>query len=181
MEICKLCNDDKQYKQLNSHVRLKHKMTIDEYKSKIRIRTKHSDDIGEDIKEEELPIIEEEDMATLEEKAIALTPKDIENNIFDVQTKDTERPLLSFLKEFDITEQEVRELIVSFKGGKPISVERQLKQKIDVGSTTAKQKNDLKETSSYDVYEAELLVKDYGFEVTSVTSKPRKTWFLKKT
>lgn len=104
-----------------------------------------------------------------------------EENIWGEQERDVERPLSDFLKEFDITEKELREVARRFKTGKPIDVETANANDQKIGEKEAEElKDSVGEIEVFRAETAQELKTKYGF--LGVTSKggPPKSWILMK-
>ena len=128
-------------------------------------------------KEKEIEVIEETEDKVIDSKLI--TEKDKIESIFGEPKTNIDKPLNMFLDEFNITEKELRNLIMSYKSGNPIDVELNIKRKAEFGEKSAKELKDLPTVDTTKLATAEALVNKYGFKVTSVTSNP-KTWHLKR-
>ena len=157
-EICKVCG--KPYKQITTmHVRT-HGMSLAEYEAFD-------------------PSAPKRNIAPKGDTEI--TPEEIEKGIWGEQERDTGRPLSEFLKEFDITEKELREIARRFKSGKPIDVKTDAANKQKIGEKGALElKDEIGEIEVFCGETAEILKVKYGFkEITSKGGPPR-SWILKK-
>lgn len=161
---CKICNNDKVHKNLGSHIFTAHGgMKMDEYNRR---------------KDE---VLELEEIVPNQ----PIKPIDQLNNIFDGRVKETheDQPLKVFLDEFGLTEKELRSIVTNYKEGKPLPIEHQNKINAQRGFKEAKEKQKQSVVITTNLYAAESLVKDFGFEcvgVKSASPTSPKVWELKK-
>ncbi len=162
MTECLICG--KEMKNLPQHVKMAHKMTMEEYQKTVN----GSGEI------EELP-----EGSTPE--ADSITPNELVNNRFDDKPELTEEDTIEKLcKEKDITLKELLSLIRRFKTGSSLDVTQTIKQKIDLGKRGAEALKNEKKVETDNLSIAESLVKDHNFEVITVRSGPPKVWVLEK-
>ena len=153
MEKCKICG--KEFKQVTAtHIKT-HDMTVEEYEAY-------------DTKVEEV-----------EEDKSVISPKEKTEKIFGKEETSDGKLLTDFLKEFDITEKELRGIVRTYKTGNPIDVVQDIKRKQKFGEETAEQLKNNPTVETHSLPVADALVHKFGFTVTKVTSTP-KTWHLKK-
>ena len=156
-EICKVCG--KSYKQITAmHVRT-HGMNLEQYEAfdphapKKDIEPKGNTEV------------------TLEQR---------EENIWGDQERDVERPLSNFLKEFDITETELREVARKFKSGRHIDPKIDAANKEKIAVSEVEELKDKDEVEVFRAETAELLKMKYGFIGVSSKGGPPKSWILRK-
>ena len=163
-KTCKICKDGKPYGRLDVHIRHNHQMNTEEY-------AKYDTEAGE--------IVEFQPSEPIK-------PVDVINNIFDGKTKEThvEQPLKVFLKEFELTEKELRAIVTNYKTGKPLPMQHIQKLNEQKGIEEA---NKLKEhkgiVTTTNLYTAEALTKYHGFRCIAVKSAQNthpKVWELIK-
>ena len=155
MEKCKICG--KEFKAINA-VHLKtHNITMEQY-------AKLSDKKDQDV-------VSEKD---------SVTPKEITKTIFGEQDTNIEKPLNDLLEEFDITEKELRSIIRNYKNGEQLDVLQNIKRKQEFGERSAEELKDKDNVETCNLDIADALVHKFNFKVIKVSSKPKKTWFLKK-
>ena len=160
-KLCKICN--KKFKNLGSHLRAKHQMSLEEY-----------DDYNENSHKMDIEPKGNTEV-TLEERT---------ERIFGKQERDINRPLKEFLDEFKITEKELREIARKFMSGKPIDVKTSAKNKYEVGEREAEELKEKKEEIKvYRAETADILLNKHLFEVIRCVGKKGdvpKHWVLKK-
>lgn len=152
-------------KNLGVHLRRKHQISKKEY---------DEIDLGEQTGDFE-EIIDDTTHKTV--------PKEILNNIFEPNKKDPNRPVQDLLNEFDLTEPELRNIIVQYKGGANIPIDQQIKRNEELGNADAIKLKDKDIVKTSSVHVAEALEKDHGFkckEVRSPRGSSPKTWVMIK-
>lgn len=164
MEVCELCGSKK--KNLGSHVRQKHNMSMDEYAA---------------VNKESLDLTDETDMAQvpLKEAGITVTKAELESGILDVEKRFTEDMQVGeLLKLKGISLQELGSIISNYINGSSPHPVQDVNRNEDVGLKGAKKLLGQKNVSVTNLHIAEALHKKFGYEVTDVTKNP-KTWHLK--
>lgn len=171
MEVCRICN--KEFTNLMSHVRNKHKMGKDEYIDFC------ANPIEEEVFEEE--VIEEEVIKEVIGEVVVNTgaPDDSINDntilkaLGGMINNTIEDKLAPILKEFKIDEDKLRVILAAYfkndKSGDVVNKVNELK--------------DLKRVHAHTVEVAEDLVTNHGFTVQEVQGKTKsrkKTWILTK-
>jgi hypothetical protein len=160
-KLCEVCK--KRFKNLGSHLRAKHQMSLAEYDDYVKNSHKMNIEAKGNTK---------------------VTLKEREKRIFGEQERDVNRPLKDFLDEFDITEKELREIARKFMQGKPIDVKTSAKNKYEVGEKEAeKLKDKTEEVTVYRAETADILLNKYNFEVIKCVGRKGdvpKHWVLKK-
>lgn len=159
MQTCKICGED--FTNLMSHVRMKHKMNMEEYE-------KYSPPV--ELETESDDVFEEPEVSTKESRMKA---------IFNIEDKEPQS-LQSFLDEFHIDEKTLREVISAYKKESRVSVTSSLKNKTEWAKESALKYKDEEFVNVHDVFVAEELVNNYGFEVLTVKSGNPKTYKLQK-
>jgi len=176
---CEICGAEK--KNLILHVRTKHGISMEEYEASISEGMEELDSIEEGMIQEAVEVTE-----VVPDK---ISPKDRQRNIFAGSTefeRDINRPLKSFLDEFEVTEEELRSVTRQYKGGRTISATQNVANKLKLSEKTAKQISDEYKDGNIDVYESEVagtLVEKFGFKCVKTVPKTdtsRKKWILSK-
>ena len=168
--ICLKCNKEG-IKNMGAHLRMAHKMTVDDYDKMIK-----DGEFNDKIDVEELS---EDSVEELVESSNVVTPKDLERNIFPEAVTHVDRPLKDFLGEYDVTEKELIEILRAYKLDSVVSVNQSMNNRIKNAEIKSLELSDGNDVETRDLDVAETLTKKYGFECTAVTSNP-KTWVLKK-
>lgn len=159
--ICKICEN--KFSNLSMHVRMKHKMTMEEYE-------KFEVSVENDSVFEEAPV--ESSISTREDRM---------KSIFNIQESNpSEKTLQSFLDEFTIDEKTLREVVSAYKKDSRVSVTSSLKNKTEWAKSSALKYKDKDFVDVNDVFLAEVLVNEYGFKVLTVKSGNPKTYKLQK-
>jgi hypothetical protein len=161
---CKLCG--KEANNLFQHLKLGHKMTIEEY----------------DKIEMESPTVEEEFTET-EELTQPTNPVEIRKNIFDTPKKYTlETSLADYIKIKDIKDLgELDSIVERFVSGASINVTRTIQRSQELGNKGAQELKDQDQVETKNLHVAESLVKSHGFIVKTVSgSGTTKKWVLEK-
>ncbi len=110
---------------------------------------------------------------------VTVTEKEKKETIFGKPLESIEEPLEKLLREFGISEKELRALIRSYKTGNPIDVVQNIERKQKAGLKKAEALKDKEEVTTSKLIIADALVHNHDFVVTKVTSKP-KIWHLRK-
>jgi len=168
-EKCLICGDNKEHKNLGAHVWGAHKIKMDEYrKTYVAVPDESESDIEE---------VEQE----IEPSDEGISYKDRVKSVFkDSEKFYTDKPMSTFLEDFEINEQELRDIVKQYKTGQPINVIQTVKKKEELAKKSAEELKDKDTVDVTDVHTAEELVKKYNFVVTEVRSRPVKTWVLVK-
>ncbi len=167
MEVCELCGT--KYKNLGSHVRQSHNMSMDEYRA---------------VNEESLELTDDETLNrpqedSLEKAGITVTKAELESGILDVEKRFTEDMQVGeLLKLKGISLQELGSIITKYITGSSPHPAQDVTRNEDVGLRGAKKLLGQKEVKVTNLHIAEALHKTFGYEVTDVTRDP-KTWHLK--
>ena len=157
MEICKICG--KEFKQITlTHVKTHGLKTMDQYE-------KYDINVQRDI----------EPTGNTE-----ITPKEMSKRIWGEQERDTSRPLSDFLKEFDITEKELRAVTRKYKDGKPINPIMDAANRDKMGEKEAAEIKDQEEVTTFRAETAESLQRDHNYILKESYKGPPKRWVLCK-
>lgn len=180
---CKICEGE--FVNLETHLRMKHQMSKEAYDNmpddKIEI---YREEIGvtdtDDVEDTsgvgvDSVLKEEEDIV----EEAPLTPEEASKRIFGTEDEKKITKIDDLLSKFNISEEELYEVLERYKSGMPISVTQAMKEVNRLGKEEASKFVDKDTAEVYSVQAAEDLVKNHGFVVTSVTSNP-KTWHLVK-
>ena len=160
MDVCKLC--EKECKNLGSHVRKAHNMSMDEYKLMDSADTDLTDELSDQI----------ESMSTNNKKR--------EDIILDLPQEITEdMTIKELLTNKGLTLKDLGAIISQFNSGKKMDVTQSVKFNENRGEAEAKALAVSKNVATEDLWVAEALVKKFGYEVTTITRDP-KTWQLIK-
>ena len=158
--ICKECN--KEYVNLEPHITNIHGLSREEYD--IKYPTEVFEEISEPIEQDEL-----------------------RKRLFDGEIeRDSGRPLSEFLTEFNISEKDLRAVVRQYKGDAVIPVSQSIQNRENRGTGEAKRISDEYiegKLEIQDSFVAEILVKEYGFNVIEVIPgniSRKKTWVLSK-
>ena len=112
-----------------------------------------------------------------------ITPKELQDRIWDKEKKDPNRPLTEFLAEFGLTEEEARGVLKKFTKGDRIDPKIQAKNFKRIGTAGADKLKDKDKVETDNLHIAEELQVSHGFICTDVIgargAKP-KTWVLIK-
>jgi hypothetical protein len=112
-----------------------------------------------------------------------VTQEEMNKRIFGDQERDVNRPLVEFLNEFGLTEEEARQILKRFTTGKQIDPKVEAKNFQRVGSDGAQQYKNLDYAEVTNLHIAEELTVNYGFTCTNLIGakgdKP-KTWILER-
>ena len=172
MEICKICNKEMK-KMTTAHIATHGFKTLYDYESITKVIPIETELIEDLISAENISASE------LEEK-ITITYDERKEYLFANKEKDPERPLSEFLKEHNVTEDEIVGMIHKYKVGVELNVKEQITKNIKKGKEEADKYKDKESVEVFDVNIAESLEKYHNFKCVSVKSKPRKTWVLIK-
>jgi len=164
MEKCKICG--REYKNINQHVNTAHKMSIDDYRL-----------IEETVEVDE--VISDEDFGK------SVTPEERSKIIFkdEITESKAENPLSELLKEFDVTEVQLRRLLVQYKGGQAIPISQNIdenQRRAQKEASEILENYDGSELEIPDLWTAEELVKIHGFKCLEIRKTPTKRWVLKR-
>ena len=171
MDVCELCSSE--YKNLGSHVRQKHNMSMDEYAAV----NEQSLDLTDEIKTIEATNAPQE--GSLESAGIIVTRAERESGILDVEKRFTEDMQIGeLLKLKGISLQELGSIISQYITGSSPHPVQDVSRNEEVGLKGAKELLGQKEVSVTNLHIAEALHKKFGYEVTDVTKNP-KTWHLR--
>lgn len=162
-QTCKICKDGKPWGRLDVHIRNVHKITPEQYEM-------YDSNLGEIVEFKHTDPI---------------THTDLIDNIFDGKTKKNslDEPLKEFLKEFDLTEKDLRAIIHNYKEGKPLPLEQSQKLKETKGIEEANRVKDHNVVKTQHIHTAEALEKYHGFKCVAVYSAKGtipKMWELEK-
>ena len=188
-EICKICNDGKLFTNLGLHLKTKHNMSKLDYETgnyelpkpanleemEMTLEDKIDEELVEELKE--VDDLEEE---IKESKSDSVTPKEIQEGIFG---KEKEITLKEFALQYNMTEKEIRNLVIQYKGGSVIPASQIIKERTESGVKGAEQINESYKSGEIeitDLYIAEDLMKNKGFKCKTVRRDPVKTWILFK-
>ncbi len=169
MDVCTLCS--KEYKNLGSHVRQAHQMSMDEYATKDTTNAPEASDI--DILEAMNPVDEP--------SGIIITPQERQSGILDVEHRFNENMIVGeLLRLKGLTLKELGSIINQYqKGDNTPHPSQTVSKNESFGMAGAKKLSDQENPSTTNLHIAEALVKKLGFEVASMTRDP-KTWHLRK-
>jgi hypothetical protein len=169
MDVCTLCK--KEYKNLGSHVRQAHSMSMDEYKLKDTDNAPETSDMD---------ILEDMNPAD-EPSGITITPQERQSGILDVDHRFNENMIVGeLLRLKGLTLKELGSIINQYQKGDNTPHPSQTVSKNETfGLAGAKELADQESPSTTNLHIAEALVKKLGFEVASMTRNP-KTWHLIK-
>lgn len=164
--ICKICGNS--YKNLGSHIRSAHHMSVEEYEMFQVNDTSDSGEMFENISNQSDGMFEEKEKIHIEESDTSLYVEAEQNN----------SELSDILEKYKITK---KELIMILEN-------RRRRQNVPESQTpeaVAKRLSTEKEPSTVNVKVAEILVKEYGFSIkgggpTTRGGTIKKTWFMTK-
>lgn len=179
-KICKLCGAEK--KNMDMHLKFclkNHEMTREQYDMLEEYKEPNS--TAHELEEMELPETEEvkvvSDKITIDERI---------DNIYKgtrVESR-VENTLGSFLEEFELTEEELMDIVRTYKSGSPQKVTQIIKINQELGAKGAVALKDQTDVETYDLNVAEALVKNHGFVCLRVAPPEgkhhKKRWILKK-
>jgi len=159
---CEICKDGKEFTNLQSHLRTKHQMSLEEYNK-------------EHVTEESFDEVNEEEVS-----AGVTDPIKVRENVFDGPKEwSLDMTMKEYLDKKNLTFTELNSLVDRFIEGSAIDVTFQMKKNVERGEKGAENLKDQKNVETPDLIVAETLVKKYGFTVTSVVGqKPNKKWIL---
>ena len=178
---CKICGEGKQ--RLDVHVTKGHKTTMDEYyklypeeKDNPTIITIDEDDDnyfgGNEMKD--IPTVD----AVVADPKIKITPQELTERIFKKDVTMVNEPLSEFLKEFELTERELRQIVRQYKTGSAMTALESIEREVKVGKTEAEKLLGENNVRTTNLQVAEILKKQHGYTVTEVKSGPPQTWVL---
>ena len=163
VEICKLCG--KEFTNLGSHIRSKHKISREEYDNS------------------DTPTIENE-FEEEEEGPISVTPDERIANVFKGSLPpEKDLSLRSFLTEVELTEKELRNVVRDYKSGEGIGVTQQLKRQTDQARKTAIRLSKQRDVRTTELLVAEILKNEHDYTVVDLKGKTANrptTWILSK-
>lgn len=175
-ESCKLCN--KEFKNLGSHLRAGHQLTMDQYEAMTSMDTEVTDEIQEFQREEKEKIPQQKIQS--EEPRIKVTQKERENGILNVDQRFSEEMTVGELLQLKgLTLKELGSLINKFQTGTDVPIVQKVKRDQELGEKGALKLAEQPNPTTTDLHIAEALVKKFGFTVTQITRNP-KTWHLTK-
>jgi len=155
-ETCRICG--KTFKNLTVHLRVTHKISRVKYEEKY---VDLAEDTGVVNKTPELDLTEP-------------VVKDIIN---EQKETEGEPSLRDFLAEYNLTEMELREFLRDLGRRTKKDVTLGIRDKFNKARVEARRlAEELISTPKLEI--AEILVKEFGYKVTKVTSKPSKHWEL---
>lgn len=161
MDVCTLCEGS--YKNLGSHVRQAHNMSMEEYRLMNSADTELTDELSEHL-----------------ESSIAITNKEKENIILDIpQTLTEDMTVGQLLIAKELTLKDLGAIISQFRSGKRLDITQSVKRNEIRGTKEAKRLSVSDRATTEDLWTAEALCVQFGFEVDQVTRNP-KTWWLSK-
>jgi hypothetical protein len=177
---CLFCGKD-DVKNMGLHLKMAHKMTIEDYEKWIE---ENKDEVLKpntlinNVTESEGNIDEfnefdEEDVSDI------ITTEDLKRSKFPKIVTFIDKPLKDFLEEYKITEKELIEVIRAYKIDSVVPINQSMSNRIKNAEIKALELSDGDDIETLDLDVAEALTKKYGFKCTAVTSNP-KTWILKK-
>ena len=188
-ESCKVCG--KEFKRMTlSHLKTHGIESMEQYESIGVEKEKDSFDKRKEKKDEVIPVEKVNgifDDAKLDIKSIdtsniskvTITPEESTEKIFGKIETNVDKPLKDFLTEFGVTEKELRNIIRTYKDGKPLDVLQDIKRKTEYGENSAESLKDNDKVETKQLAIADALVHKHGFKVEKVTSNP-KIWYLHK-
>lgn len=172
MEVCELCGNKK--KNLGSHVRAKHAMSMDEYRLVIAENMDVTDEIAE-TKQTEAPTPD-----SLEAAGISITKEEREAGILDVEKRFTENMLVGeLLKLKNISLQELGSIITQYVSGSAPHPSQTAAKNEQLGMEEAKKLLGESNPGVTNLHIAEALTKKFGYTVQKVTRDPKTWWLLK--
>lgn len=170
MDVCELCGNKK--KNLGSHVRAKHDMSMDEYRLVVAESMEVTDET------EAVTATDTPQEGSLEEAGITVTKEELESGILDVEKRFTEDMKVGeLLKIKGISLQELGSIITQYISGSSPHPTKDSKRNMDVGLKGAKKLLGQEYVSVTNLHVAEALNKKFGYVITKVTKDP-KTWHL---
>ena len=169
METCKVCG--KEYKAITlTHLKT-HSLNMEEYESIVADKEKNVNDSFDARKAEKEKVIPIE--------KVTITSEETTEKLFGKPETNVDKPLKDFLTEFGVTEKELRNIIRTYKDGKPLDVLQDIKRKTEYGENSAESLKDNDKVETKQLFIADALVNKYGFKVEKVTRNP-KIWYLHK-
>ena len=179
---CKICGE--KYKRLDAHVRGSHKSTMDEYyklypeeKDNPTTAIVEDDDDYFGGNKETPPVIEE---AVPEQPKAKITPQELRDNIYKKNITMANEPLSEFLKEFEVTERELRQIVRQYKTGSAMTALESIERQAEFGKNEAIKLAGQGKVETNSLHVAENLKKQYGYTVVDVKTGPPQTWVLTK-
>lgn len=176
MDVCTICG--KEFKNLGSHVRAAHQISLDEYKH-------IGDGVFEEVDEKAIldgnPDVAESKEDEIPKTPIEVTPEERVLGVIDVERRFTPEMTVGELCTLKgLTFKELGSIISQYQNGnKPHPSQLAVKNET-LGRKGAEKLKDMSNPSTPNLHIAEALVKKYGFEVTEITRNPEKTWHLRK-
>jgi hypothetical protein len=182
MEVCELCGNKK--KNLGSHVRAKHDMSMDEYRLVAAENMDVTDEINgdqiEDAKIEDNQIADGFSSDSLEAAGISVTQEERISGILDVEKRFTEDMKVGeLLKLKGISLQELGSIITQYISGSAPHPSQTTAKNEQLGVAEAKKLLGEANPGVTNLHIAEALTKTFGYTVQKVTKNP-KTWWLQK-
>ena len=178
---CRICG--KGNKRLDVHVTKGHKTTMDEYyklypeeKDNPTMITVDEDEdyfSGNEIKDIPIPDVVEKPKAKI-------TPQEIRDGIYKKDITMVDEPLSEFLKEFELTERELRQIVRQYKTGSAMTALEAIEREAEFGKVEAIKLAGQGKVETTNLQAAETLKKQHGYTVAEVKSGPPQTWVLIK-
>lgn len=185
-QYCKLCNDEKEYKNLQQHLKMAHNMTMEEYSDLYGGDEDSFEEVdsSDSLIEDQIPKKEEDTPKVTDDSKIVISNTERKERIFDEPVVSwEERTIKEFLDGYDMTEEELMALVRKYKTGSALPVNQQIEQKMKLGEKSAEKFKDQNYVETHSLEEAEVLTKNYNFKVLEVRSgkgTQKKTWVLRK-
>lgn len=169
MEVCEVCGQTK--KNLGSHVRQAHGMSMDEYQAVAAENTELTDELNE-----ELPTSQPDEGSN----GLVITQAERKAGILDVESRINEDMSVRDLCKFKgITFKELGSIISQYVAGTTPPTTQTVDKNEKVGADGAAKLNGEANPTTPSVWIAEALVKQYGYVVSHKTQNPT-MWHLKK-
>lgn len=177
---CEICGSS--YINLSTHVIQKHKTTMEEY-YKLYPHALDSPEIMSD--EEADNFFTEEATADITEaksnvEKAKITPQEVRDKVFKKDPTMVDEPLSEFLREFEITERELRQIVRQYKTGSAMTALESIERQAEVGEAEAVKLVGKGRVETTNLQTAETLKKKHGYTVLEARHGPPKTWVLIK-
>lgn len=177
---CRICG--KGFKRLDSHVRGSHKTTMDEYNKLYpeEVDNPTEIDVDDDFfsNEDVIPVINE--VVAEDPTKAKITPQELKDRIFKKDVTMVNEPLSEFLKEFEMTERELRQVARQYKTGSAMTALESVEREAEFGKVEAIKLAGQGKVETTNLQVAETLKKQHGYTVIEVKHGPPQTWILTK-
>lgn len=176
METCEICG--KEYKNLMAHVKMGHKMTMEDY------RRKHPRVEAEETRLDADNIPEDEEFNEIEDVPLYIQKGAIEEPDKSERKLSEQARVYELLDKHEITLSELEDMIEEYKGTTTVtdsSSEARLQRVRKNRAINLIEKYLEKDKVEVrDLYIAEILTEEHGYRCKEVKSGPPKTWVLIK-